>query len=254
VYGRGPQTPGFGFGPPVTPPVVKNLLIAIAVVFVAQHLLFGPAMTVGLSVQPVSVWQHGYFWQPFTYMWLHGSMGHVLLNCFVLWMFGSQVALAWGARRFLRFYLVCGVGAGLIISLWPYVLVGFNAASPLTLGVSTLGASGAIYGVVLAYSLTWPDRTIMLIFPPVAFRAIWLIPIMFGMTLFMSGSNISHVGHLGGVLVGWLYLRRSADTGPLFSLKHLRYRWRRYRMRRNLRAVRDEDIERRRRRNDRTIH
>ena len=254
MYGRGGQTPGLGIGPPVTPPVVKYLLIAMGVIFVAQHMFVGPAATHILSVQPISVWQAGCLWQPFTYMWLHGSFGHVLLNGFVLWMFGSQVAMAWGARRFLRFYLVCGVGAGFIISLWPYVLVALGMTSPLTLGISTLGASGAIYGVMLAYSLTWPDRTIMLIFPPVAFRAIWLIPIVFVMTLFMGGSNISHIGHLGGVLVGWLYLRRSGNTGPLFSLKHLKYRWRRYRMRRNLRAVRDEEFEQRRRRNDRTIH
>jgi membrane associated rhomboid family serine protease len=254
VYGRGGQTPRFSIGPPITPPVVKNLLIAIGVIFVAQYVIFGPGVTRDFSVQSVSVWQAGYFWQPFTYMWLHGSFGHVLLNGFVLWMFGSQVAMAWGARRFLRFYLVCGVGAGFLISLWPYVAVELDMASPLALGVSTLGASGAIYGVMLAYSLTWPDRTIMLIFPPVAFRAIWLIPIVFGMTLFMSGSNVSHVGHLGGVLVGWIYLRFSGKAGPLFSVKHLRYRWQRYRMRRNLRTVQTEEMKRRQRRNDRTIH
>ena len=150
MYGRGQQTPGFGIGPPVTPPVVKNLLIAIGVIFVAQHVILGPNLTRALSVQPISVWQLGCLWQPFTYMWLHGSIGHVRLNCFVLWMFGSQVAMAWGARRFLRFYLVCGVGAGLIISLWPFVAVGLGIASPMTLAYSTLGASGAIYGVVLA--------------------------------------------------------------------------------------------------------
>ena len=254
MHGRGQQTPGFGIGPPVTPPVVKNLLIALGVIFVAQHVVLGPGAVRVLSVQPLSVWQHGLLWQPFTYMWLHGSLGHLLLNCFVLWMFGSQVALVWGTKRFLRFYLICGVGAGLIISLWPFVPVAFGAASPMSLRVSTLGASGAIYGVMLAYSLTWPDRTIMLIFPPVSFRAIWLIPIVFGMTLFMSGSNISHVGHLGGVLVGWIYMRVRGNTGPLFSMKQLQYRWRRYRMRRNLRAVRDEDVERRRRKNDRTLH
>ena len=254
MYGRGGQTPGLGIGPPVTPPVVKYLLIAMGVIFVAQHMFVGPAATHILSVQPISVWQAGCLWQPFTYMWLHGSFGHVLLNGFVLWMFGSQVAMAWGARRFLRFYLVCGVGAGFIISLWPFVPIALGMASPLTLGISTLGASGAIYGVMLAYSLTWPDRSIMLIFPPVAFRAIWLIPIVFVMTLFMGGTNISHIGHLGGVLVGWIYLRRSGNTGPLFSMKQLKYRWRRYRMRRNLRSVRAEEFEQRRRRNDRTIH
>ena len=121
----------------------------------------------------------------------------------------------------------------------------------------TLGASGAVYGVMLAYSLTWPDRTIMLIFPPVAFRAIWLIPIVFVMTILMDPrGNISHLGHLGGVIVGWVYLRTRGNAGPLFSFKQLQYRWRRYRMRQKLRAVRLEEFEeqRRRRDDDRTIH
>jgi membrane associated rhomboid family serine protease len=255
VYGRGHQSPGLGFGPPVTPPIVKNLLIALGVVFLFQLLTEG-AYNGLFSVQPVSVWQGGYLWQPFTYMWLHGGIGHVLMNCFVLWMFGSQVAMAWGPKRFLRFYLLCGIGAGFIISLWPYVPVGLGMRSPMTLGFSTLGASGAVYGVMLAYSLTWPDRTIMLIFPPVAFRAIWLIPIVFAMTYIMfPQGNISHVGHLGGVIVGWLYMRRQGRAGPLFSLGQLKYRWRRYRMRQKLRAVRMEEFEdRRKRRNDRTLH
>jgi membrane associated rhomboid family serine protease len=243
------------FGPPVTPPVVKNLLIALVVIFVLQQFA-GRAIEIALSVVPPLVWEQGYVWQPFTYMWLHGGLAHLLLNGFMLWMFGSQMALAWGAQRFLRYYLICGVGAGLIISLWPYVPYGLGLAGRESLVSQTLGASGAIYGIVLAYSLTWPERTIMLIFPPVAFRAVWLIPIMFGMTYIMApGGNISHLGHLGGVLVGWIYLRRQGRTGPLFSLNQLKYRWRRYRMRRQLRSVRNEEFsERKRRNNDRTIH
>jgi hypothetical protein len=96
----------------------------------------------------------------------------------------------------------------------------------------------------------------MLIFPPVAFRAIWLIPGLFVMSLIMdSGGNVSHVGHLGGVLVGWLYLQSSGQTGNPISIAQLKYRWRRYRMRQRLRAVRDDDFEARRRRDhDRTLH
>ena len=94
-------------------------------------------------------------------------------------MFGSPLAMAWGPQRFLRFYLICGVGAGLIIATLPFLssLIGFGDGGYYTY---TVGASGAIYGVVLAFSLTWPDRMIALIFPPVAFRAIWLIPIFLG--------------------------------------------------------------------------
>ncbi len=246
------------FGPPVTPLVVKQLLIINAVVFVAQQLLARSEFTALFAVTPAIVWQAGYLWQPFTYMWLHGSLLHMAMNGFVLWMFGSQMALAWGSKRFLRFYLICGVGAGFIISLWPYLVVVLGIAGQGTLLIPTLGASGAIYGVMLAYSFTWPDRTIMLIFPPVAFRAIWLIPILFVMTMMSGGNNISHIGHLGGVVVGWLYLRRTGTTGGAPSLGSIKHRWRRYRMRQKLRAVQMEDLETRRRerrdRNDRTIH
>jgi len=238
VYGRGHSSPGLGFGPPVTPSIIKQLLIANAAVFVAQ-MLFSRQLVqtpIGVipiieyfgAVTPMLFWGKSYLWQPFTYMWLHGGFAHILLNCFALWMFGSQLALAWGAKRFLRYYLLCGVGAGFIIATYPYLtelLPGFGAAGTEYM---TLGASGAIYGVLLAYSLTWPDRTIMLIFPPVAFRAIWLIPALFVLTLMMDPrGNISHVGHLGGVVVGWIYLRRSGKAGKLFTINQLKYRWRR---------------------------
>jgi len=260
VYGRGYRSGGLGFGPPATPPIVKQLLIANGVVFFAQLLFAQTGFTQIFAVQPASVWQGGYLWQPFTYMWLHSPShwAHILMNLFVLWMFGSPLAMAWGARRFLRYYLICGVGAGLLIASWPYLAVALGIAPVTALFYSTLGASGAVYGLLLAYSLTWPDRTIMLIFPPVAFRAIWLIPILFLFTFLMDPTGrVSHVGHLGGVLVGWIYLRRRGAAGKLFTWNQLKHRWRRYRMRQKLRAVRYEDFEARRKRqdrNDRTLH
>jgi len=256
VYGRGQQ--GLGFGPPVTPPIIKQLMIANAVVFVVQYLAPG-VLALG-AVTPIAVWQGGYIWQPFTYMWLHGGLGHIALNCLALWMFGSQLAMAWGPQRFLRYYLLCGVGAGFIIASWPYLMLISPDADSSVLLTHTVGASGAIYGVLLAYSLTWPDRTIMLIFPPVSFRAIWLIPALFFMTIFFSpGGNISHVGHLGGVLVGWIYLVREGRTPGAPTLDSLNHRYRRYRMRQKLRAVHD-DARRERQRwwedddNDRNYH
>jgi membrane associated rhomboid family serine protease len=148
------------------------------------------------------------------------------------------------------------VGAGFLIASWPYLAAVLGLAGSANLAAYTLGASGAIYGVLLAYSLTWPDRTIMLIFPPVAFRAIWLIPALFVLTLVMDPrGNVSHIGHLGGVLVGWLYLRRSGHAGSLLTLSQLKYRWRRYRMRGRLRAIREDEFEARRRRgHDHTLH
>ena len=187
-------------------------------------------------------------------MWLHGGLGHLAMNMFVLWMFGSQLASAWGPQRFFRYYMLCGIGAGLLIATIPYVFVGIGMASGHTLLIPTVGASGAIYGVLLAYSLTWPERTIMLVLPPVAFRAIWLIPALFLMTVLFGGSNVSHVGHLGGVVVGWLYMRRRGETQGLLSIEQLKYRWRRYRMRQKLRAVQDEEREAKRRDRDRRFH
>ena len=254
MYGRGYRQAGIGFGPPITPNVIKQLLVVNFVVFVAQQLR--PGLTELFAVRPLMVWQEGYLWQPLTYMWLHGSFGHLAMNLLSLWMFGSPLALAWGAKRFFRFYMVCGVGAGILIAGWPYLVYALGIGGPATLLSFTLGASGAIYGVLLAYSLTWPDRTIMLIFPPVAFRAIWLIPGLFIMTLLMDpGGNVSHVGHLGGVLVGWLYLRQSGHAGSIVTLSQLKHRWRRFRMRQRLRAIRNDDFEARRRRDhDRTLH
>jgi membrane associated rhomboid family serine protease len=241
-------------GPPITPPVIKQIMIANAVVFLFQQI--SPMTTYYASVVPIDFWQSGYLWQPFTYMWLHASFGHIAMNMFMLWMFGSQLAMAWGPKRFLRFYLICGVGAGLIIATYPYLIFGIRPDGVLW---PTLGASGAVFGVLLGYSLTWPDRTIMLIFPPVAFRAIWLIPGLFLMTtIFSSGQNISHIGHLGGVIVGWIYLRRKGHANAIFTLSNLKSRWKRYRMRKKLRAVRYDEFEARRREqeknNDRKFH
>ena len=254
MHGRGYQGGGLGFGPPYTPPIIKRLLIANGIVFVLQ--LAAPSFTDRFGVVPMLFWQQGFLWQPFTYMWLHSTqfLGHILMNLFVLWMFGAQLAMAWGPKRFLRFYLICGIGAGFFIATMPYLTVTLGISSPISLAIPTVGASGAIYGVLLAYSLTWPDRTIMLIFPPVAFRAIWLIPALFLMTFFFGGANVSHVGHLGGVLVGWLYLRRSGDAHGVLSLEKIKYRWRRYRMRRRLRAIQYEEWESRRREDDRRYH
>jgi membrane associated rhomboid family serine protease len=242
VHGRGYQTSSFG--PALTPPIVQQLMIANLVVFALQIMV--PQVAEYGPVRPYYMWQAGHLWEPFTYMWLHGGLGHLAMNMFALWMFGSPLALAWGPRKFLNFYLFCGTGAGFVIATWPYLIMNL---SPQALLIPTVGASGAVYGVLLAYSLTWPDRVIALIFPPITFRAIWLIPGLFLMTVFFGGGGISHIGHLGGVLMGWLYLRRKGHAGAQsLSLGHMKYRWKRYRMRQKLRSVQYEEHETRRRR------
>jgi membrane associated rhomboid family serine protease len=254
VYGRGYGSSGFGFGPAFTPPLIINLIIANAVVFFADLLLGGALNRVG-SVSPREVWLGGFLWQPFTYMWLHSPTGlsHVGFNMLALWMFGSPLAAAWGEKRFLRFYLLCGVGAGLLIVLVPALGVLLGLGTPASYVLPTLGASGAIFGVLLAYSLTWPDRTIMLLFPPIPIKAIYFIPFLFFMEFFFGPRNVSHLGHLGGVLVGWV-LFRSERRLPFFpSPRLLQHRWRRWRMRRQLHEVRREQ-QRAWRDQDRRLH
>jgi membrane associated rhomboid family serine protease len=251
LYGRGYQTT-IRFGPPVTPNVIKQLLIANLAVFVGQELF--PGLGPLGAVTPYLFWQQGYLWQPFTYMFLHAGLMHIAFNMLALWMFGSPLALLWGERKFLRFYLLCGFGAGLIIAGWPAIPLLFGAGPPGTYVLPTLGASGAVFGVLLGYSLTWPDRTIMLLFPPIPIKAIYFIPVIFFLSL-LGPPNVSHVGHLGGILVGWVLLRQMGITGGI-TLKSLQYRWRRYRMRRNLRAVRMDELRWRQRSDDdhRTFH
>jgi membrane associated rhomboid family serine protease len=257
VYGQGNST---GFGPPVTPPIVRNLLIANGVVYLAQMAL-GRLAGIDLvrwgAVSPYTVWFQWELWQPFTYMWMHSpnSIWHIVFNMFALWMFGSALALAWGEERFLKYYLYCGVGAGLLIATVPWIpiLAGISEVSPM-LATPTLGASGAVMGCLLAYSFTWPDRTIMLIFPPIPIKAIWLIPLVLFMEFSSGPSNVSHIGHLGGLLVGWWYLVHEGRTPNAPTIDNLKLRYRRYKMRQNLRAVQDEDREQRRRDRDHDDH
>jgi len=231
--------------------VIKSLMIANAAVFVAQYLI--PGVYQYGTVTPADTWLGLQLWRPFTYMWLHGSVMHLAFNMLALWMFGSTLALYWGEERFLRYYLTCGVGAGALIATVPMIpeIAGWGPIfGPI--GIPTLGASGAVFGVLLAFSFTWPDRTIQLLFPPIPLKAIWLIPLLLFFELFGGPSNVSHLGHLGGVVVGWLYLLNEGKTPGAPNLRTLKLRYQRYTMRKKLRAVHDEARRERdqRRRND----
>jgi membrane associated rhomboid family serine protease len=256
LYGRGGAQMSFGL--PQTPEIIKNLLIANGVVFIAQ--LIGPQMGFDVTdfgvVQPMAVWDRFQLWRIFTYMWLHSpsSIMHIAANMLSLWMFGSPMAQLWGPERFLRYYLVCGTGAGFMIASLPFLLglLGIPSSIADVTGV-TLGASGAVMGVLLAFSFTWPDRTIMLLFPPIPIKAIYLIPVLFvmeWMSSATSGSNVSHTGHLAGVFVGWIYLLNEGRTPGAPTLNTFVLKWRRYRMRQKIKAVQREDRDARRRDDD----
>ena len=167
---------------------------------------------------PKLVWSQLKIWQPFTYMFFHGDIWHVLINMFVLWMFGSELERVWGKKNFLRFYFITGVGSGLATMLF-----GLQSTIPI------VGASGAIYGVLLAYGVMFPNRTVYL-YGIIPIKSIWFV-IGIGVVAFFSSfnnvTNISHLTHLFGMIIGYLYLKRPVHFRSLwFSVfkKVLEYR------------------------------
>ena len=147
----------------------------------------------------------GFFgpWQTVTYAFLHGNFNHLFFNMFALWMFGLPIERAWGTQRFLLFYLVCVLGAAATQLI---VQQATGAMYP------TIGASGAVFGLLLAYGVTWPDNRVLLIFFPVPIKAKWFvliygaIELIFGVTGTMPG--VAHFAHLGGLVGGALLLWR----------------------------------------------
>lgn len=196
----------------MTPPVVKNLIIANCVVLLATTLLpFGDAIIERFALFNIqSPLFHSY--QVFTYMFLHGGVSHLFFNMFALWMFGRQLEVELGSQRFLTYYLVCGIGAALLqlgVGYAEYAhAVAANGirSSMYLLGIPTVGASGAVYGLLLAFGVLHPNNVIMLIFPPIALKAKWfviiygLLELFFGVSGYQAG--VAHFAHLGGMLWG----------------------------------------------------
>jgi membrane associated rhomboid family serine protease len=205
-YSRYPGR-SFGVGS-YFPSGVKWLLIINCAIFIFLFFLgiLDSQMALAfLGVFGLRAWSflHGMIWQPFTYLFLHDptGFGHIIFNMLTLWMFGADLEREWGTRRFLNFYFVCGVGAGLC-----------DMAANLLLqssGRPTIGSSGAIYGILLAFGMLYPTRTVFFsfLFP---IQAKWFVLIM-GAIAFLSTFNrmsaVSNVAHLGGMLFGYLYLR-----------------------------------------------
>ncbi|HWQ27329.1 MAG TPA: rhomboid family intramembrane serine protease [Chlorobaculum sp.] len=190
----------------VMPPAIKTIIIANVVVFLFQNTPIGQMLTALGALWPVaSLNPEGYsfhFWQPFTYMFMHGGMTHLFFNMFALWIFGAEIENYWGTKHFTTYYLVCGIGAAAI-----------NLLATVGDPYPTVGASGAIYGVLLAFGMMFPERYIFLyfLFPVKAkyFVAGYaLIEFISGLGSrgMGSGSNIAHFAHLGGMLVGFIYI------------------------------------------------
>lgn len=214
----------FVIGGPTTP-AVKNLLIVNVVVFLFQaiaKMLVQVNLDRLFGLVPYDVVHHLFLWQLATYMFLHGGLMHILFNMFALWMFGGELEALWGTKRFLRFYFITGIGAALMT-----ILVGPNSYIP------TIGASGAIYGLLAAYGILFPDRILLLYFV-VPIKAKYLVMILGLLTFWSSitavGGGIAHVAHLGGMIFGWLYLR--GPKWPRFggSIQNSYRRWKQDRL------------------------
>ena len=206
---------------------VKYLLIANFAVYILQAFIFHfygvqgfNYFLVRFGLVPSAVVGALRIWQPFTYLFLHdiNSIWHIVLNMLMLWMFGREVEAVWGTSRFLRYYFLTGVGAG-ILNVIVQALPRFWGR-PIS-DVPTIGASGAIFGVLIACAVLFPDRRAYLFPIPIPIKMKWIVAIMatvtFLGTLGLGESNVSHLCHLGGMLVGYLYLRRDSY---LFRLRN----------------------------------
>ena len=185
-----------------TPPVVKNLIIINVLVYMATALLpVGPKIMEFCALSLGTPFFHTY--QFVTYMFLHGGFDHIFFNMFALWMFGRTLEYELGSKRFLIYYLVCGVGAALIQILTAWLL----GETPIQL----VGASGAVMGLLLAFGVMHPNAVIMLLIPPLPMKAKWFVLIYGVIELFMGwtgfGGNVAHFAHVGGMLWGFLLLQ-----------------------------------------------
>jgi membrane associated rhomboid family serine protease len=192
------------FGPKITP-TVKTLIIINVVVFVFEAILDRTGVFYYLAVVPYYLLRKLFLWQLVTYMFLHGGIWHILVNMFVLWMFGSSLENRLGRSRFLQLYFISGIGAGLCYA--------FTSWGPRSL-IPMLGASGAVFGVLIAFAMLFPERQItLLVFfvLPVTLKAKYLV-LGFALLEILSllsatRDNVAHIAHVGGLLFGYLFMK-----------------------------------------------
>ena len=195
------------------PPVTRILIIANVVMFLLQQVLsetaLAPLMLWPLGPNGLDLFSDGYEfrpWQLLTYGFMHGGFPHLLFNMLALYMFGAPLEYTWGNRRFLTYFLVCIAGAGLL-----QLVVAWWSMSQGGQPYPTVGASGGVFGLLLAYGMLFPNQRVMLLFPPIPMKARTLvivygaIELMLGFTGWQPG--VAHFAHLGGMLFGWLLIR-----------------------------------------------
>ena len=192
---------------PPMPPITQALLIANVAIFVLDQLLLG-----GMLSQWFALWPLGPNFAPYqvvSYAFLHGSMMHLFFNMLGLWMFGSELERVWGGKRYLQFY-----AASLLSAAGIQLVVNMLIDSPYP----TVGASGALFGMLLAFGMMFPNRTIMPLFPPIPMKAKTFV-VVFGALELLLGvtgtqSGVAHFAHLGGMLGGWLMIRYWRGQSP----------------------------------------
>ena len=212
------------------PQGVKWLLIVnigvFLLMFLAQLLGVGSAFRL-FALSPEAVIRNFAVWQLFTYLFLHGGVMHLLVNMFTLWMFGRSLETDWGTRPFLKYYFLCGVGAG-ICDVTVNALLGHWL-------VGTIGASGAIYGLLLAFGVLYPNQTVLFdfLFP---IKAKYFVMIYGALALMgavgSSNSGVSNVAHLGGMVFGFAYLKLRLARVSLPSMSALRRQYNQWKLER----------------------
>ena len=180
------------------PKAVKHIIIINLLMLVLTY-LNNPLMSKWFALNPISfIWKP---WQLVTYMFMHGGFGHLFFNMYTLFIFGSVLENVWGTKKFLTFYFVTGIGAALV-NIGVQYLTGSFAL--------TVGASGAIYGILMGYAMLYPDSIMTLLFPPVSLKAKWFVLIFAGIELLTgisgAGTGIAHFAHLGGLIFGFLLI------------------------------------------------
>lgn len=232
-YGQEPQRKEFFMGASLSNAV--RMLIAWNVILFLVQQISGRWLALNFGLIPAEVW-HGKVWQLASYMFLHGNFLHLLFNMIALWMFGSELEYLWGTKKFVKYYFFTGIGAGLTTL----------ATTPGAI-YPTIGASGAVYGLLLAYGVIFPNRPILLYFLfPIPAKYFVMIFGAIALLSSLSGahSGVAHFAHLGGLIFGWIYLKGFPGSGTL-------KKYRRDRQRRKFRVLefydedRDDDIRRR---------
>jgi membrane associated rhomboid family serine protease len=224
-YAPRPTAVHYSFGPGPITPAVKWLIIANVVMFLAT-LVYEPII-VFLGLTPGLVVERFWIWQLATYLFLHGGPVHILFNMLGIWMFGVELERLWGTRQFLKYYAITGIGAGLTVLAVGLVL----GASSETYRFPTIGASGALYGLLVAFAYYYPDRPLLMffLFPIPAKYFVMIV----GAMAFLSApqSRVSEAAHLGGLVIGYLYLR-AGRGGLTAEIKYRYLKWKMNRLRR----------------------